>query len=132
MKDNFIDSNIFLYAFSTKDIIKQKTAAQIITENQIISVQVINEVSVNLIKKFHLNENEIEDFIISCYNRYKIIEFNKFIFLKASSIRRKYNISYYDSLIVSAAIYSNANILYSEDMQHNLKIENLIIINPFK
>ncbi len=132
MKDNFIDSNIFLYAFSTKDIIKQKTAAQIITENQIISVQVINEVSVNLIKKFHLNENEIEDFIISCYNRYKIIELNKFVFLKASSIRRKYNISYYDSLIVSAAIYSNANILYSEDMQHNLKIENLTIINPFK
>jgi predicted nucleic acid-binding protein len=132
MKDNFLDSNIFLYAFSTKDIIKQKIASQIVTENQIISVQVINEVSVNLIKKFHLNEIEIESFIISCYNRYKIIELNKFIFLKASSIRRKYNISYYDSLIISAAIYSNANILYSEDMQHNIKIENLTIINPFK
>ncbi len=55
----------------------------------------------------------------------------KDIFLTACDIRNTYNISYYDSLILSSAMDSRCDILYNEDMQHNQKIENLIIINPF-
>jgi len=131
MKDNFIDSNIFLYAFSKKDEYKQKIASKILLENKFISVQVINEVSVNLLRKFNSSDSEIEKFILSCYERYEIINFDKFLFLNAVALRKRFNISYYDSLIVSAALKAKAKILYSEDMQHNLKIGGLIIINPF-
>jgi len=123
MKDKiFIDSNIFLYAFSDKDISKQ---------NHTISTQVLNEVSNNMIKKLNFSNKEIEKFILSCYMQYNIINFSKEIFIKASQIRDKYNISYYDSLILSSAINSKCNILYSEDMQHGQKIEDLTVINPF-
>ena len=45
---------------------------------------------------------------------------------------RKYNYSFYDSLIIAAAIESGCSILYSEDMQHNQLIEEkLKIVNPF-
>lgn len=37
-----------------------------------------------------------------------------------------------DSLILSSAINSKCDILYSEDMQHKLRIESLTIINPFQ
>ena len=50
----------------------------------------------------------------------------------ACDIRDEYNISYYDSLILSSAINLKCSILYSEDMQHNQKIENLTIVNPFE
>ena len=127
----FIDSNIFLYAFSDKDLSKQDISVKIITQNQTISTQVLNEVSNNMIKKLNFSNKEIEKFISSCYEMYSIIEFSKEIFIEASTIRDKYNISYYDSLIVSSAINSMCDILYSEDMQHNQKIKNLTIMNPF-
>jgi len=133
MKDKiFCDSNIFLYAFGDADEEKKNIASNIITNNCTISTQVINEVSNNMVKKLKFDEYQIKRFIISCYKKYEIINFEKNIFLSASDIRNNYNISYYDSLIVASALSSNATILYSEDMQHNQKIENIIIVNPFK
>lgn len=133
MKDKiFCDSNIFLYAFSNQDEKKKKVASDIITAQCTISVQVINEVSSNMIKKFKFNNRKIEKFVTVCYEKYEIFDFSKEIFLMACNIREEYNISYYDSLIVSSAINSACDILYSEDMQHNQQIENLTIINPFE
>lgn len=133
MKDKiFIDSNIFLYAFSDKDMSKQSISAQIVKQNHTISTQVLNEVSNNMIKKLNFSNKEIEKFISSCYIQYNIIDFSKEIFIKASQVRDRYNISYYDSLILSSAINSKCDILYSEDMQHNQKIEDLTVINPFE
>ena len=51
----------------------------------------------------------------------------------ALNISEKFRYSYYDSLIISAALMNNCTALYSEDMQHQHIIENkLVIINPFK
>jgi predicted nucleic acid-binding protein len=50
---------------------------------------------------------------------------------EAYKIRDRYNVSYWDSLIVASALDNECEILYSEDMQHNLKIEDkLLIRNP--
>lgn len=132
MKDRvFIDSNIFLYAFSTANIEKQKKAKDIVLAGTVISPQVINEVSVNMIKKLGLSENQVTDFILSCYNRYEIIDFRKEVFITASRIRSNFRFSYYDSLILSAASEGGCEILYSEDMQHNFNYEKVKRINPF-
>jgi len=134
MKDSiFLDSNIFLYAFSTKDLTKQKTASLLVLKPLTISTQVINEVSNNLLKKLQFSNDDIAVFVEDCYIRYSIIDFTKNIFTKASELREKYNFSYYDSLIVSSALLSHCTILYSEDMHDGLVVENhLTIINPFK
>jgi len=134
MKDSiFLDSNIFLYAFSTKDLTKQKTASLLVLKPLTISTQVINEVSNNLLKKLQFSNDDIAVFVEDCYSRYSIIGFTKNIFTKASELREKYNFSYYDSLIVSSALLSHCTILYSEDMHHGLVVENhLTIVNPFK
>jgi len=134
MKDSiFLDSNIFLYAFSTKDLTKQKTASLLVLKPLTISTQVINEVSNNLLKKLQFSNDDIAVFVEDCYIRYSIIGFTKNIFTKASELREKYNFSYYDSLIVSSALLSHCTTLYSEDMHDGLVVENhLTIINPFK
>ena len=49
------------------------------------------------------------------------------------SVVEAINLSFWDGLIVASALFGNANILYSEDMQDGLMIDNqLTIINPFK
>lgn len=133
MQDSFFcDSNILLYAFSNQDIVKQRISSKLLLDKRcILSVQVINEVSNILLKKLNFSNQKIIEFINSCYNRYEIITLDKEIFLLASDIRDRYNISYYDSLIVASALKSST-ILYTEDIQHNLKIDSLTIINPFK
>lgn len=134
MKDKvFLDSNILLYTFDCKDTQKQSIAKDIVlSDSNTISIQVVNEVSSNLLRKFSFKNNHIKQFVSSCYSRYDVIGINKNIFLKSCDIRDKYNISYYDSLILASAIDAQCSILYSEDMQHNQKIENLTIVNPFK
>ena len=47
-------------------------------------------------------------------------------------VHEKYQYSFYDSLIIASALENECSILYSEDLQHNQKIEkSLTIINPF-
>ena len=81
MQDRFfLDTNILLYAFSTKDVIKHNTAKELVLSNAVISVQVINEVSVNLIKKLKLNEENVRQFIDSSYHYSFSKSIFKFIF----------------------------------------------------
>jgi predicted nucleic acid-binding protein len=98
----------------------------------VISTQVINEVSANLLKKFGFQENSIMEFIHDCYRRYEVGNIGEYVFSIASDIRSKTNYSYYDSLILASAIDAKCEILYSEDMQHNHAVaQGLMIINPF-
>ena len=53
--------------------------------------------------------------------------------IKALDLKSKYNFQYYDSLIVATALENHCKILYSEDMQDGLIVEQILtIINPFK
>ncbi|NEP58088.1 MAG: PIN domain-containing protein [Symploca sp. SIO2G7] len=132
----FVDSNIWLYGFSTnqKEDRKRILAKKLIREKCItISTQVINEVCRNLLKKHKLDEQSVLNLIKSFYSKYQVISFNLNILEFASNIRTQYNISFWDSLIVSCALSADVDILYSEDMQDGLIIEKkLTIINPFK
>ena len=132
----FVDSNIWLYSFIdsyqekyeiSKNLIKSKE------EKIILSIQVVNEVCFNLLKKANFNESQIQELIDNFFNRYRFSRFDKDLLTKGSKLRERYSLSFWDSLILSAALFSNCHTIYSEDMQHNLLIENkLKIINPFK
>jgi len=54
------------------------------------------------------------------------------LYSQALTIAEKRKYSFYDSLIISAAIYGKCGILYSEDLQHGQIIQKLTIKNPFK
>lgn len=130
----FIDSNIWLYVFiQRQDSKKAAIAKSIIQQNNVvISTQVINEVCVNLLKKTSLSETELQELISDFYKKYIVIDINQEIMLKSSELRKQYNFSFWDSLIVACALHINLKRLYSEDMQNGLVVEgSLKIINPF-
>ena len=130
----FIDSNIWLYAFIAVNAHKKDVAQALIKTSQpVISGQVVNEVCVNLIKRAKFPEVKISELIDTFYQKYDAVEGNKGMLLSASQLRREHALSYWDSLIVAAALTSEAKTLYSEDMQDGLVIrETLKIVNPFK
>jgi len=132
----FIDTNIWLYAFSdSQDKVKSQQAKSLIRrESQIaLSSQVVNEVSVNLLRKFHAKEDDVCKLIHSFYDKYIIVEHDRSVFLNASNLRILYPVSYWDSLIIASALTAGASILYTEDLHDGLTInKRLTIVNPLK
>ncbi|NNJ84438.1 MAG: PIN domain-containing protein [Gammaproteobacteria bacterium] len=130
-----VDSNIWLYAFiEGQDLRKSGIAKSVIQDNNsaiIVSTQIINEISVNLIRKTSFSEDEIQQLVVSFYGKYDVVEINKQILLKASEIRNHHKFSFWDSIIFASALYANAEILYSEDMHDGFAIDNTTITNPF-
>lgn len=97
-----------------------------------VSVQVINEVCANLIKKAAFNETDVQKTVASFYLDCDVVGFDETLFMKASDLWLRYQFSYWDGLIVAAALFASADTLYSEDMHNGLTVENkLKIVNPF-
>jgi predicted nucleic acid-binding protein len=132
---SFVDTNIWLYAFVAGDDRRKSARAKALLEASravIVSPQVINEVCVNLIKKAQFSEPQVQQLIESFYAQYVVVEVSKGLLLKASALREQYAFSFWDSTIVSSALHAGASVLYSEDMQAGLVVENRVrIINPF-
>jgi predicted nucleic acid-binding protein len=133
---HFVDTNVWLYALiSGQDATKATKARQLLAtihNTTIVSVQVINELCVNLIKREGFTPQQTRDLILDYYARYIVIESDCLLLINATELRDRYNISYWDSLIVASALRSGAAILYSEDMHHGLVVERqLTIENPF-
>ncbi len=132
----FVDSNIWLYAFidAQNEGKKSKIAQSVLLGDDIrLSTQIINEVCVNLIKKTIFTESEIEQLIISIYNRYSVTELTKKILISASKIRATACFSFWDSIVAASALDHEAQYLLTEDMQHGFVIEESVtIINPFR
>ncbi len=53
------------------------------------------------------------------------------MFIRALDLARRDQLSWYDSLIVAAAIQGECEILYSEDLQHGRRFGDLVVQNPF-
>jgi len=51
---------------------------------------------------------------------------------RALEVKTRWKLSYWDSLIVSAAERGNCTILYSEDMSHGQQLGDVLIRNPFE
>jgi predicted nucleic acid-binding protein len=136
----FIDSNLWIYAFVAADNVSKRDTCILMLENLyqeqmiIVSTQVVNEVHWNLMRKYHLPDEEAKLVIDTGLLKIsKLSVITQSTYDHAFSLRQKQGISFWDSLIVASALENHCFVLYSEDLQHNQRIENsLQIVNPFK
>src|SRR3569832_1762862 len=97
----FVDSNVWLYAFiAGQDTAKSATAATLLQKGSVaISVQVINEVCVNLIRNHAMPEADLRDLIESFFIKYFVVPLERHVLTHASELRERYSISFWDSSI---------------------------------
>jgi len=134
----FTDSNIWLYALSQQTnnppaTQKRSIAIELIRcSGIVVSFQVINEACVNARKKLGFTDSDITALIQDFYQGCTVIESSQQLLTLAAALREHYLFSFWDSLIVSAALQAEVPVLYSEDMQHELIVnKQLKIVNPF-
>jgi predicted nucleic acid-binding protein len=130
----FIDSNIHIYCYSSSDLQKQAIARKLaLLRETYISTQVVSEIVNVFYKKFKAVKSETDLIINDLQNNFGIYTISVSDIKEACVIASKYKLSYYDSLIIAAALACKCSVLYSEDFHHGLKIESqLTIINPFR
>lgn len=117
----FVDTNIWLYSLiQTANDPRHQQAVDLLLglTRPVISSQVIGEICSNLIKKTRIPEQQLRSLINNWYLDCEVIAANAAQYQLASRIRVSYSLSYWDSLIVAAALDAGCTILYSEDMQH--------------
>ena len=54
------------------------------------------------------------------------------LYQRGLDLQTRYRFSFYDSLIVAAALDAGCKTLYSEDLQHGQRVEGVTITDPFR
>jgi len=136
MRDNiFIDSNIIVYARVQKDVIKHEQAKSLLiahaSDNIFISTQVLNE-TYNAMRKNGIDDSRIRKTIDGCIARMNVLPVDVETVQQCFVIKERYGFSYWDSLILSAALLGGCSVVYSEDMQNDQVVNGKVkILNPF-
>jgi predicted nucleic acid-binding protein len=133
---SFLDTNVLIYTDDRDSPTKQTRALELFAllrrSNQgVISTQVLQEYFVAATRKLkvHLSVARRK---VELFSHLPLVQIDRELILAAIDLRDKYQFSFWDALIVEAALQGHCEILYSEDMQHGLKVEGqLTIIDPF-
>lgn len=129
----FLDTNVLIYAYSsTEPEKKEKVLAILENENVFLSTQVINEFIWVMNRKYDIPLSSLEIITNSLFELYGMAFIGKQTINKAIGFSKDLKYSYWDSLMLAAALEADCGILYSEDMQHGQNIEDrLEIRTPF-
>jgi predicted nucleic acid-binding protein len=134
----FLDTNIFVYEAGKQFPEKRSVATRIIAEHLrsrtgIISFQVVQEFFSVAFLRFSppMTPSEAEEYLFLTFAQFRIVHSSYLLYQSALQLSRRFSLSWYDSLIVAAAIEAGCHILYSEDFQHGQTFDTLRVHNPF-
>ena len=131
----FVDTNVLLYADDRADVHKQERAQSLIREivrdrNGRLSLQVLQEYFAASTRKLGMDP-EAARRRVEIYSRLDVVRLEVVDLLASIDLQRLYGFSICDALILRAALISGCRQLYTEDLQHGFRIENLEVVNPF-
>lgn len=130
----FLDTNILIYAYSNDEVHKREMARSICSlPNSIISTLVLIEFTNIANKKMGVSWPSILNLHREVLDNFQIHTTKASTIAGANRIAEYYQLPWFDSLIVQAAIDANCTILFSEDLNTGQVFENqLKVVNPFK
>jgi predicted nucleic acid-binding protein len=133
----FVDTNILMYAHDASAGEKHERAKALVEElwrdrTGVVSTQVLQELAVNLRKTARrpLDAGATRD-IVADYLAWQVIVNGGESILEAIDLETRYQISFWDALVVHAAHMSGAEVLYSEDLSNGQTYGSVRVVNPF-
>lgn len=138
MSVDFLDTNILLYHLDDSDKRKHKRARALIESalaegSACISFQVVQECLNAGLRKaaIPLTVSDARRYLEAVLVPLWRVMPSPELYQRGLDIQERYGFSFYDALIVAAALQTGSRRLYSEDLQHGQKIGRLTIHNPF-
>lgn len=133
---SFLDTDLLIYADASDQAAKQERALELIREHRlagtgVVSTQVLQEYASVALRKLKLPAPLIRE-RLAFYARFDVLMTTPELITAALDLHVLRGLSFYDALIVQAAIVSGAAQLLSEDLQHGAVFAGLRITNPFQ
>ena len=133
----FVDTNVLLYCFDARDAVKRAGAQTWVShcwQSRCgrISTQVLNEFYSNARRKFtsaiSAGDARAE---VRRYQQWQPWAIDHATVETAWAIESRFDLNYWDALIVASAQQQGCGHLLSEDLQHDQQIDGVRIVNPF-
>ncbi len=134
----FVDTNVLVYAYDVSAGAKHHAAVAVMHDlwdsgHGITSMQVLQEFFVNVTGKIAkpLDIMTVRE-IVRDFLKWNPVVIDGELIVDAIDIHAAHKYSFWDSLILAAAIEGGAGTLLSEDLSDRHKIKSIVIKNPFK
>jgi predicted nucleic acid-binding protein len=132
MPGSFFDTNVLIY-LASGDPARADRAESLLTKGGAISVQVLNEVANVARRKMQMSWPETRGFLSLLRSLLSVHSVTTDVHEHGLTLAERYNLSVYDAMIAASALAADCDTLWSEDMQHGMRIDGrLRIIDPFR
>jgi len=133
----FIDTNIIIYAYDVTAGKKHEIAGTIMTGLWdsglgVISTQVLQEFFVNVVQKIPkpIDMQQAKE-IVRDFLKWSVVVNTGDSIIDAIDICLRFRCSFWDAMIIEAAIKGGAAVILSEDLQDGQVVDGVAIKNPF-
>ncbi len=135
---SFFDTNVLVYLFDEDSPEKQAAARELVRQETadgraVLSTQVLQEFYVAITRKLALPvppPTALQALADLC--ALPVVQVDKDLVLRGARRSQAGGFSFWDALIVEAALQARATTLWTEDLQHGQTVETLRIANPFR
>src|ERR1700733_2304117 len=134
----FLDTNIFVDSFDLSSPKKAAQATRLIrkgigTNSGMVNYQVVQEFFNVALRRFAkpMSSTDAEQYLATTFRPLLAVHSSQALYGEALRIAARFQLPWYDSLIVASAIEGQCGVLYSEDFQDGQQIGSVTLSNPF-
>ncbi len=131
----FVDTNILVYAHDADAGERHQDALSKVTRLwgravlPSISIQVLQELYVNLIKR--KVDGPVAAEVVINYLEWDVVDNDRPLLQEGMRLSMKFKLSFWDALIVAAARKAKAKEIWTEDLNAGQDYEGVVVVNPF-
>lgn len=133
----FIDTNVLVYLFDMDAAEKQQRAREVVasltaSRALVVSSQVLSELYVTITRKLELPASPADALdAVEALSVFPVVAIDAELVHRAVRRSQSEPLSYWDALILEAAVEAGAETVYSEDLQPGDSYRGVTVVDPF-
>lgn len=134
---SFVDTNVLVYAEDLDARIKHDVARDLVLDlwnnrQGVVSIQVLQEFYVTVTRKVKKPLRATDALVtVREYLTWTVVENTGSLLVQAAELQQRSKLSFWDAMVVQAAVQSGCDRLYSEDLNAGQRFGSVLVVNPF-
>ena len=133
----FVNTNVLIYTLDPNDPRKRALAGDLVARTikngtLILSPQSLNECYRVVTDRRRMMSRDDARRFVGALAAFCIAPFGFDVTRQAWQIQDTTNFSWWDSLLLASAALAGADYFFSEDLQHERRLDRMMILNPFR
>jgi len=135
MTAEFVDTNVLVYAYDGGAGLKHIKAIELVrrlaaNNAGALSIQVLTEFYAVATRKMGIPSEEAEEIILD-FGAWSLHRPAHIDLVRSIALHRRYNVSWWDALLMNSALQLGCDVLWSEDFSNGQQYEAVTVRNPF-